>query len=428
MASKKLRKKIKATNTPTKPVVTKNGSISVEYVKLSSQYAAPTTTINKGDAYVKYGEYNLFPYYLVELFTNSGLHRAIIERKVNMLLGNGADYKDNPTEGFIMANPQEDLLTVMEKCAYDLETFGGYYLQIIWENGGDKVASYYHMPYERMRVGLPNELGFASKYYYWTKDDEKIQQWTDINEFKEFEPFNLENKKKAQILFTKKYSLGNKHYGAPNYEGSLLDIQTYMEISNFHNSNLHNGFAPGYSIFFRGPEPTPEQKGDIVKQLKNKYSGSENTGKPMVFFLDSEQEAPIVNAIEVSDLDKQFEQLSKSIKENIVISHGVPRQVIGLESAGSLGNSKEILEAGMMFRTDYIIPEQNILLKGFNMISSLNGEEEITITNPNPSILLFGMSDLLKVLKQNEIRDYLGYEETDEIIEVIEVKEEEDDK
>ena len=414
MSSKKNRKKIKAAVTAeiAKPTNAANSAISVKYVKLSSDYEAPTLQlIDSTDDYVTYGKGNVYPYYLLDLFKHSGLHRSIIEKKVNLLIGNGLQRGEESSDDIIMANRFESVNDVFQKCAYDLEIFGAYYLQVIWETGGAMPSEYYHMPAERMRVGIPNKFGFADKFYYWTKNDELIQGWNDVNDFEEFDTFGENNKTKPQILQVKKYNPGSKYYGSSAYEGALLDIQTYREISNFHNSNLHNGFAPGFMIFFRGEEPSDPQKDALMKQLKDKYSGTENTGKPMVFFLDMGQEAPDVKTLDVSDLDKQFDLLSKSIKENIVINHGIPKQVIGLETAGSLGSSKEILQASMMFRTDYIMPEQNILLKGFNMIDALSGEDTLTVLNPNPNILMFAMVDLIKLLKKNELREFLGYEE-----------------
>jgi len=416
MSSKKYRKAIKTEIAKVTEEETKSGAIEVKYVKLSSQFQTPTIQIiDTTDEYVPYGKDNVFPYYLMDLFKNSGLHRSIIERKVNMLVGKGITFEGNKdSDEIIMANRFESIEEVLAKCAYDLETFGAYYLQVLWNRGENGLAEYYHMPAERIRVGLPNKFGFPEKFYYWAKNDELIRGWNDINDFEEFDAFNVNNKTKPQILQVKKYNPGSKYYGSANYEGALLDIQTYMEISNFHNSNLHNGFAPGFILFFRGEEPDKDQKDAIMKQLKNKYSGTDNAGKPMVFFLDQGQEAPVVNTMDASDLDKQFDVSSKSIKENIAINHGIPKQVIGLETQGSLGSSKEILQASMIFRTDYIMPEQEVLLKGFNMIYAISGKNKLIIENPNPNILMFSMADLIKVLDRNELRDFLGYEESEQ--------------
>lgn len=388
-----------------------NKKITARFVKLSSEYAAPTVKIQDGDEMIHYGDNNLFPQYLLSLFRNSGLNRAIIERKVKMLIGNGVNYEE-PTEDVLMGNRFESVNEIVEKCAYDLETFGGYYLQIVRTRDGN-IAEYYHMPYELIRAGVPNEFNQIDTYYYWNKK-EPLNAWNDVNEFVKFPAFNINDRTSNQILAVKKYSPSNKYYGGANYEGALLDIQTYMEISNFHNSNLHNNFAPGYIVFFRGPEPDDESQDEIVDTIKEKYDGTDNVGKPMIFFLDSEQEAPQIEALDVSDLDKQFEQLLTSIKDNIVISHGIPRQVIGMESQGSLGNSKEILQASQMFRSDYIEPEQKTLLRGFNMIQAINNDDDYIINNPNPNIISLDIAELLQFLDKNEVRELYGYEELDD--------------
>jgi hypothetical protein len=386
------------------------------FIKLNKEYVAPIPKIERGLNFIKYGDRNNYPDFMVDMLASSGLHRSIIEKKVSMILGKGLNVEDvnNDTLNFIaQVNQFESLDSLLEKCVYDLEWYGGYYLQITWK--GDKIDQIFHMDPTRMRVGPPNEFGYIESYYYFDDLTIPMTNFMDTSQAIHFPTFGLSSdRSEPQILFVKKYSPTNKYYGSPIYEASMLDIQTYSEISNFHNSNLSNSFSPGFMIFFTGTPPSDELQDSIVKSLKEKYTGSENTGKPMVFFLEEDMAEPQVKPIETNDLDKQFESLLSQIINNITISHQIPRQVIGLETTGSLGGSKEMLEATEIFKTNYVIPQQNLVLNSFNLIGRLNGLDELQFVNPSPNIMLFNMSELSKILTTNELREWLGYEEIED--------------
>ena len=419
MANKRITKK------KSNPTINKKRG-SAKFIQLSSEFRAPITKPEKWLEYIKYGDSNNYPEFLIEMLAASGLHRAIIEKKVALTLGKGINIEDiSPnTEEFISnVNPYETMDSLMEKCDYDLEVHGGYYIQMIWDPNTKTVKEMYHMDATRMRVGKPNEFGFVDDYFFFDDLDIPMANNLDVKNAIHYPAFSkTADMSEPQIYFVKKYSPTNKYYGSPIYESAILDIQTYAEISNFFNSLLKNSFAPSYLIFFTGTPPSPELEDGIVGALKDKYAGTDNVGKPMVFFLEDDMTDPIVKPIETSDLDKQFESLSTQIISNIAVSHQIPRQVVGLETTGSLGGSKEMLEATEIFKTSYIMPQQTTLLNSFNVIMDINGLDFIEIVNPSPNIMMYEIKDLLTILTKNELRDYLGYEEMDE-----EIKEEIDE-
>lgn len=388
---------------------------SAKFIQLNKEYEAPIVKPQENYDFIKYGDNNNFPDELVQLLATSGLHSSIVNKKVSMLLGKGLKTEDISPEtlNFILnPNPYEDLNSIMEKCAWDLEIQGGFYLQMIWDPNTKKIHEIYHMDATRMRVNNPNEFGFSTTAYYYNDLKQPVNNFYDIQDTVSFPLFNKSeiNMTEPQIFHAYKYNPTNKYYGSPSYQASILDIQTYAEISNFHNSNLHNNFSPGFLIMFTGTPPSDELQDDIVKELKSKYAGTEQTGTPLLFFLEEGMEIPEIKPIDVSDLDKQFEQLIKQIINNIAMAHQIPKQVVGIETSGSLGSSKEMLEATQIFRSDYIEPQQQTLLSVFNQISLINGFDDFELINPSPNIMLFNMTDLVKILSVDEIRNYLGYE------------------
>ena len=390
---------------------------NAKFIQMSREYEAPIIKVDRNYEIIKYGDNNNYPELLLELLASSGLHRSIVDKKVSMILGKGLDLEVNEkTQEFILhPNPYEDLMSIMEKRTWDLETFGGFYLQIIWNPNDDTINEIYHMQYDRMRVSKPNEFGFAETAFFYDDLTLPVDHFYDIQNTISF-PIFSENvdKSEPQIFHAFKYTPTNKYYGAACYEGSTLDIQTYSEVSNFNNSNLKNNFSPGFLILFSGQPPSEELQDSIVQELRVKYAGTENTGTPLLFFLEEGMDAPEIKPMEVSDLDKQFAQLIKQIIDNIVVSHQIPRQVVGLATAGSLGSSKEMLEATQIFKSSYIEPQQNVLLSVFNTLGLINQLDELKLIKISPNIMMFDMTDLSKILSQNELREYLGYEELEE--------------
>jgi len=389
-------------------------SINYKFVQLG-QHTSPNIVVDKRSDVVRYGSDNMFPNELLQLSVQSSLHTAILDKKVKMGIGKGISYEgptDKKTEEFIKnPNPYETLDDILEKCYTDLEIFNGFGLQTIWTKDKKSIAEIYHTPFQNIRSSKANEKGLVEEYFYY--DDWK--KYTRYNDTEILPAFNKDEYKEfPQLLYAKKYSATNLYYPIPSYVGGLNDINTLYQISVFHNACITNNFQPGIMIIFRGPRPTEDEQDAIVKALEEKYKSAKNAGTPSVFFLDSEQESPQIEQTQISDLDKQYTALTEATKENVILSHSIPRIVSGLEKAGSLGGSKEIVEANMVFYNEYVNKNQNFLLNYFNKIGEINGLKEFTIKNTTPSLFLYSENLLREVLTRNEVRDLFGYEELEE--------------
>lgn len=393
--------------------VKKEGKITVKTIKFAQQNVPIFNTI-RGKDYVSYGEDNLFCNYLLELSTQSALHQAILDKKVKMLMGEKIVYNENNNKqkAFIEKcnNNNENLRQVMDKCAQDLEIMGGFDLQIIWAKDKRTILEIYHLPYERMRCAPVNENGLIDTYFYSTK----WTKWTQSKDIEVMPAYDItKDQNLPQVLSSFQYKSGVYYYGLPSYIGALNDIDTLKQISIFHNSNIKNNFAPGALIIFRGPEPSEQAMDAIVKQLETKYKGSSASGEPVIFFLDTDQQEPTIQQIAASDLDKMFEQLSSTSKENVTLAHSIPRSAAGLEEKGALGDSKNIIENELYFYNSYVKYQQEFLLATFNRIMSQNGWEDITIKNASSSLILYSEALLSSVLTKDELRLLFGYEPFD---------------
>lgn len=383
--------------------------IQYKFVKLS-EIITPSIIVDRNSEIVKYGKDNLFPQHLLEISVQSSLHTAILDKKTKMLVGEGFTFDgDNKnTQLFLDApNPYEDMNTILEKCAVDLEIFGGFNLQTVWSRDKKSISEIYHLPFQNIRSTKMNDDNQIENYYYNTD----WKKYTKLSSCTQIPSFSLLNREGSQLIYAKKYNSLTPYYPLPSYIGALNDINTLYQISVYHNSTISNNFQPGLMIVFRGPIPTPEEQDDIIDALEDKYKGSKNAGTPSVFFLDNEQQKPLIEQTQVSDLDKQYSTLTEAVKESVVMGHSIPRIVAGLEKSGSLGGSKEIVEANMVFYTEYVLSNQQFIEKYFNKIMKINGLDEIYIQNSKPSLHLYSENLLKEVLTKDEIRELFGYSE-----------------
>jgi len=411
----------------------------INFIKLNEFVKIPTFNFDpRAEFFVKFGDDNLLPEKILEYYNSVGLNRSIIQKKTSLLLGDGItfeaedDLQSKKTLQFIKGvNDFETMDELFAKVALDYFLYGGCYLQIIWAKNGKKINKIYHMPYHKMRSGKANKYNIVEKFYY-NPSDEKYKKWgkystkKDVIEFNSFSTKKL--KSKPQILYIKNYEPSNIFYALPDYVGAFKDLDTMAGIADFNNANIHNNMQPGFTVIFKGPEPSDDAKDEIVDQIKNKYQDTENAGKPMVFFIE-EENAIEIKPMESGDIADMFLNLSNEVKENIVVSHQVPRAVSGLMTPGALGGTKELVEGTEIVKTGYIYPAQTFLLNYFNNIMEINGLKDIAIINPATSLLRYSLGDLQPFLTIDEIRNYIGYEDltTEEVVQEIEEEIEQED-
>ena len=387
-------------------------SLKFQFVKVDMSQAIDVV-IDRNSDIVRYGSDNMAPQKLLELSTQSALHTAILSRKTKMGVGEGFYYnaEENAKTDLFMKhpNPYESLDDILLKCYTDLEIFGGFSLNVVWSKNKNSIAELYHRPFQNFRSPKADKNGMVDFYYYY----DNWKKYTRYNDVEIFSRFADKNKAKPQVLYAKKYSSENIYYPIPSYVGGLADINTLHQISTFHNSCISNNFQPGLMILYKGPRPDAEKQDAIVAALEEKYQGSDKAGTPGIFFLENDEEINLEQT-QVSDLDKQYTTITEGIKENVVLAHEIPRIVAGLEKSGSLGGSKEIVEARQVFYNDYVKLNQNFLLKQFNQIMDINGLEQLEIKNSSPSLFLYSESLLSQILTKNEIRNMFGFDDLED--------------
>ena len=376
-----------------------------------SQVNLPKPKEDKQKKFVKFGTDNKFPNYLIELLQKSAIHNAIVTSKTQSVIGKGFTYEgadtdnlDAKTELWLKnPNPYENANSLLTKITNDFEIFNGYYLGVIWAKDKKTIAEIYHYEFDKIRCGKKDDQGNIIEYYYSI-------YWSKMNpEFDIIPAFDEKNRVGEQILFIKPYVAGQYYYPLPSYVGAIPYIELDGEVANFHLANVKNGMNPSQIITIIGEVPTQEEKTQVKKGLKDEYTSTDNAGNIIVAFAESKDNAPVIQPIAVSDLDKQFDVLSKSIMQNILTGHRVTSpMLVGIKTEGQLGGATELMTSFQIYDKTVIEPDKQLILTGFNKIAQINGLKELYIESNSPVEFTWSETALAQIMTKDEMRAKIG--------------------
>jgi len=379
---------------------------------LGIEHKVPVMLENKAGKYITYGAFNEYPYYLLDNYRRSSKHNAIVNGKVNYIVGGGWQPGDKMTveqqaryaKFFDGLSEHDDLNDITEKLVLDLEIFNGFAVCVHWNKMGT-IAKMEHVPFEKIRVDKEERMFQVAQWY----NDDMIQLFPKVGDVEKIPAFDPDNRIGKQLFYYRVYAAGVKSYPLPEYMGGLAWIEADVQVANFHNNNLRNNFWGGYLINFNNGIPTPEEQGDIERQIKRKFSGTDNAGRFVVTFNDDVSKAPTLEPLTPSDMDKQFEILNKAIQQEIFISHRVVNPMLfGVKTEGQLGGRQELVEAYELFKATYVNDRVRKVERMINYLGSFNGVEGMELIPVEPITERLSEQALLTIMTPEELREKAG--------------------
>jgi hypothetical protein len=316
----------------------------------------PSYTKNTRQNFVEWGTNNELPQYLLDLYSyrGSGVHKAIINRKVAMIAGQGFA---NVTD--------EELNRLALKVELDYEIYNGFAIEVIYANDGS-IAEMNHVPMRMVRRGLPTE---EREYdYFWVSTD-----WTNYRKA-EHKPqaireWNPIVKSGSVLYYYSEYNPASEIYPVPYYSAETNWIELDYEISCFHLNQVKRGYAPQFILNFATGVPTDEEMDDTIRQFRREYEGSSGENIIITFSEGGDQKPELI-PISLNDSDQRFIQLNEQLKQSIFIGHQVTSPMLfGLMVPGQLGGRAELQEALSIFQMTYCSPRQRTLEKAFSQIT-----------------------------------------------------------
>jgi len=357
-----------------KPTVVKTKNESkISFVNLST-YTSPQIVESKNKEWVEFGADNNFFQFLIDKANGSATSGACIIGVSQMIYGRGLDATDSSRKPESYARMislfKKD---VVRRLSYDLKLAGQCAMQVIYSKDKKTIEKIEHLPIETLRAEKVGSEDKKIQAYYYHPD------WTNVKPSEK--PLRLpsfgvsDTPQPIEILYVKPYEAGMYYYSTPDYVSGIQYSEIESEVSNFHLNNIKNGLAPSMLINFNNGIPDEEKQTLIENKIKQKYSGSSNSGNFILSFNDSKEAQADITPVQLSDAHNQYQFLSDEAQKKIMISHRiVSPMLLGIKDSTGFGNNAQELEnASVLMQNIVISPFQDLLTDAFDKVLAFNG-------------------------------------------------------
>ncbi len=356
---------------------------------LNGRYRLGHTTL--GD-YIKFGVNDDFPVILEKMLRMSPVHSGILTKKAKMVVGNDIDYTDeflatNKAKAELKAftkhcgGNNKGLYDVLTHAAFQYEHKGAYALYVRWNKERTKIIELKSIDPKGVRVSEPNAKGEVTDYIVrrtFGYGANSVQH----NEPKKIKAFNKFDKTGTEaLLYVANPYSGNPYYGVPNYVSAFHYIASDFSFGKHIKNSAENGFTPKVLATFIGRNMSGEQKREEYNKFKESFTGPE-ADNFVVSWVKKHEDAPNFTPLDVANLDKTVDVLSRLNDAKILTAHNVTSPTLfGVMVSGKLGGTgNELVTAYQIFRATETLPNREILINGLNRILGTVGYDAMNLS------------------------------------------------
>jgi len=411
-----------------------NKAVEVQELGGYQAFSTPFLKVGKGDLslpyvnarlnvgnYVRFGNDNLYPQLLNQMYYTSPLHGAIVDFKTNATVGGGYELQYSAT-----ASPMEkvdiyafekrmNLKKILPAVTKEKIIHGRVYFHLRFNQTGTLIFCK-HIAADKVRKNATNDL-------YYICDD-----WSTQINIQTIKPYRFNTKDLEFLYCYEDYSVGQDVYTLPQYSSCMNWAFLDGEMSYLQKSNIQNSIFPSFAMMFP-KKPQNEEEKNSIKTTIDRAKGATNAGKAIAFFANNKESLPTIEAIPTNSNDNLFQVTTESIDSKICQAHIIDPILMGIRVSGKLGSGSDIKQSYVIFEKNSIIPLRNSVEEIFNEILAIcninaklvinnfqivndtivemderTNEISNIIANVNPALA----TKLIDSMTQNELRELLG--------------------
>jgi hypothetical protein len=310
------------------------------------------------ESWVRFGEGNLYPELLNQIYYSSPLHGAIVDFKTNAVIGGGFNLTTDKL------TPQEKVeMFSFEKKANLKHTVKAVTKQLIIHN---RVYFKLYFGEKRKLIKIENvspekvRISPCRKKYYLSDD------WSTRIDTEVIKPYHITCTDDVQLYCYEIKSVGQDYYPLPTYTSALNFAFLSGELSYFAKSNIQNSIFPSFAMMFP-KRPQSEEEKHMIKDTIDRLKGAQNAGKAVAFFANSQDQLPKIESLPTNSNDKMFQEASGLNTEQICFAHTIDPILMGVRTTGALGSGSDIKQA-------YVIFEKNVVMELRQQIETIFNE------------------------------------------------------
>jgi hypothetical protein len=322
---------------------------------------APDKQKDNSQHILKWGKNNDFPQQLLKTIYESHTASASLDTFIDFLEGDGIS---QPEIAKFKINKKQTLDELHSILCPDDGYMEGVAIAIKYNALGEKIELT-HLPFENVRLGIPDDQGYISKIYYNPLYGDSDFKEKDTIIYDVYNP-------SIDVVLSQAQAQGEKYHGQvfyfshekplkrfypePFFYGGLKWFVIDNKIGIFHERNIDNNFL--LSVLFKmvgDPDEALEtdEDGKVRKTvgqafdefLSNEFSGAEKGGLVMALWAKVKDDFPEIVPFPSNTNHDLFITLQQLTIDNISISTKVPPILANIQVAGKLGSSQEIVNA-----------------------------------------------------------------------------------
>ena len=323
---------------------------------------------------------------------------------INILEGNETTLKERFTN---INDYGQSFNEVISRVSLDFETTGNGYLEVV-RGIGNRVEELYHCPAQLVTL----RPRYADSRFYYNNGEDDIK----------FPLFKKDESDKNSLIHFSNHTQGNRHYGLPDWRGTVNDIELDYYAVKFNQSFFLNSGIPDIAIIVEGGEFSEEVEKEVVDFFSANFKGIENAHRTLYLPINGVDVKVRFEklAMEVQQ-DGSFDTLRSRCRDNIISAHGVPPRLVGVVTSGQLGGGGETQGQLKIFKEITIEPRQTMFeAKLAPVIDGMESGAKIEFQSFDVSVLenvsMFYPSMVnSRILTINEARKDMGYKPVEEI-------------
>ena len=339
---------------------------------------SPKETEIHGKDMVQWGDRNLYPEFLWELYNAVPTLRSIINGTKDFIVGDTQSIQVAGTLPDVLNTKGGTIREVLEAVAVDYETFGGFALQVIRSVTGD-VVEIYHCPMRYLRMNRECDVFYYSEKWAH-RGKHKVTVYPSFMRFtpEGWAKLTPEEKERhyTSILLVK--NTITQVYPSPVYAAAVDDCEVERRVSQFHLNSINNGFTSSMIVNFNAGVPSDEMKEEIERSFTEKFTGAQNAGRVMFSWNPDRTNATTITEPKVDNFGDRYLALSKHTRQQIFTAFRANPNLFGIPTE-NLGFSQEEYESAFrLYNRTMVRPIQRKICDAFDKILGRPGSLTIT--------------------------------------------------
>ena len=327
-----------------------------------------------GKDFIEWGDNNLYPEYLQDLYENVATLKSIIDGCVDYIAGDDVTILPlRPGMDGVMNTKGDTIVEQVRDIAMNDEKFGGFALQVIRGKDG-KPSEVYSIDMRFLRSNKECDV-----FYYcedWKKKGAKkvvvypkflsniSEKWLTMSD-------EERNRHASSILFVKETR--TQTYPSPKYAASVKSCEIERCIDDFHLNAINNGFTGSYIVNFNNGVPSPEIQEEIEGNFNEKFAGHQNAGRIGFCWNQSKATATSLEQIKVEDFGEKYKSLEASARQRIFTAFKANPNLFGIPTENLGFSSEEYESAFRLFNRTQIRPIQRKIADAYDKIYGQKG-------------------------------------------------------